>query len=231
MSLIVALDCSDLEPCRKLLDQLRDLVKIYKVGSELFTAQGWKAVELVESFGGKVFLDLKLHDIPTTVAKTCRVIAKRGVFMFNVHALGGLEMMREARRAVDETRPKGARPLLVAVTILTSLEKETLNRELGIQRPLRDEVLTLAQLAKKAGLDGVVCSPEEAELLRQELGDGFILVTPGVRPSGSKADDQRRSLTPREAFHQGADYLVIGRPITENSNPREAASQILQSLA
>lgn len=228
--LIVALDFPGLEPCQKLLKELEGLVKIYKIGSELFTAEGWRAVELVEKFGGKVFLDLKLHDIPTTVAKSCRVIAKRGVFMFNVHALGGLEMMKEARKAVDEMG-EGRKPLLVAVTILTSLEEEKIRDELGIARALQDEVLTLAQLAKKARLDGVVCSPEEAGLLRRELGKGFLLVTPGIRPAPDESYDQRRSLTPREALQQGANYLVVGRPITANPHPREAASQILQSLA
>jgi len=231
LSLIVALDFSHLEPCRKLLEELRGLVKIYKIGSELFTAQGWRAVDLVESFEGKVFLDLKLHDIPTTVAKTCRIIAQRGIFMFNLHTLGGLEMMREARRAVDAASREGKRPLVVGVTILTSLEEKNLSQELGIACSLPGEVLALARLAKEAGLDGVVSSPEEACLLRQELGKDFILVTPGVRPSGSEAHDQRRSLTPREAFQAGANYLVVGRPITASPHPRERASQILQSLA
>lgn len=230
MSLIIALDFSDLESCRRLLEELRGLVKIYKIGSELFTTQGWRAVELVREFGGEVFLDLKLHDIPTTVAKTSRVIAQRGVFMFNVHTLGGLEMMREAKKAVEGESQGGRKPLLIGVTILTSLEEKMLSQELGITRPLQEEVLALSRLAKKAGLDGVVCSPKETSLLRKELGDGFILVTPGVRPPGSEAHDQRRNLTPREAFQAGANYLVVGRPITASPNPREAASQILQSL-
>ena len=231
MSLIVALDYSDLEPCRKLLQELHGLVSIYKVGSELFTAQGWQAVNLVREFGGKVFLDLKLHDIPTTVSKTSRVITRRGVFMFNVHTLGGLQMMQEAKKAVEEESRGEKKPLLIGVTILTSHEEKTLSQELGITRSLEEEVLVLAQLAQKAGLDGVVCSPKETPLLRKELGDGFILVTPGICPRGNEAHDQRRSLAPREALRQGANYLVVGRPITASSDPRASASEILQSLA
>lgn len=230
MSLIVALDFAELEPCRQLLRELDGLVSIYKIGTELFTAHGWKAVDWVHKSGGKVFLDLKLHDIPTTVAKTARVIAQRGIFMFNVHALGGLEMMREARKAVDETGPKNSRPLLLAVTVLTSHREKILSTELGIQKSLREEVGALARLAREAGLDGVISSGEETGLLRKEFGRKFILVTPGIRPPGSRKDDQARSLTPREAVEKGADYLVVGRPITAASRPRLAVEQILQSL-
>ena len=231
MSLIVALDFPNLEACEKLIGELDGLVSIYKIGSELFTAHGWRAVDLVEKSGGKVFLDLKLHDIPTTVARTSAVIAQRGVFMFNVHTLGGLEMMREARKAVDQNSRAGKKPFLLGVTILTSHSERSLSGELGIERPLKEEVLALARLAKQAGLDGVVSSPEETEFLRKEYGKDFILVTPGVRPSGSPVDDQARSLTPREALRRGAHYLVIGRPITQAPRPREAAQQILHSLS
>ena len=232
MSLIVALDFPDLEPARKLVKELEGLVSIYKIGSELFTAHGWNAVDLVHQANAKVFLDLKLHDIPTTVAKTSSVIAKRGIFMFNVHALGGLDMMRAARKAVDESAgAEKSKPLLLAVTILTSLEEKNLSSELGIARLLPDEVLSLAKLAKQAGLDGVVSSPREIRLLRRELGNAFTLLTPGIRPEGTQLDDQVRSLTPREAISLGANYLVVGRPITASSNPRSAASEILQSLA
>jgi len=229
--LIVALDFPSLEPCRKLLQELKGLVQIYKIGSELFTACGWEAVEFVHRSGAKVFLDLKLHDIPTTVAKTSRVIASHGVFMFNVHALGGLEMMRAAKTTVDEVASPPSKPLLLAVTILTSLEEKSLSQELGIQRPVKDEVLALARLAKQAGLDGVISSPEETGFLGREMGKGFVLVTPGIRPPGSQKNDQARSLTPREAVQLGAHYLVVGRPITASSNPQASASEILQSLA
>ena len=229
--LIVALDYPELDSARKLVKELQGLVQIYKVGSELFTAQGWEAVELVHRSGAKVFLDLKLHDIPTTVARTSQVIAERGIFMFNVHSSGGAEMMRAARTAVDEIFLKGERPLLIAVTVLTSLEEKVLSRDLGIQRPLREQVLALARLAQSAGLNGVVCSPEETEFLRKELGKEFVLVTPGVRPAGRTRDDQSRVATPQEAVRRGSNYLVVGRPVTAASDPRAAASDILQSLA
>ena len=231
LSLIVALDFPDLKSCRKLLKELNGLVGIYKIGSELFTAHSWEAVDLVHRAHAKVFLDLKLHDIPTTIMKTSSVIAKRGVFMFNVHALGGLEMMRQARKAVDESAQGKTKPLLLAVTILTSLEEKILSGELGIERSLQDEVLALARLAKEAGLDGVISSPKETALLRRNLGDEFILVTPGIRPAGRQKDDQARSLSPREAIQLGSNYLVVGRPVTASANPRAVASEILQSLA
>lgn len=229
--LIVALDFPELTPCRKLLKELEGIVSIYKVGSELFTACGWEAVDWVQRSGAKVFLDLKLHDIPTTVARTARVIAKKNVFMFNVHAFGGFEMMCEARKAVDEVSSNSAKPLLVAVTVLTSLEEGVLSKELGVSRPLRDEVLELARLAQRAGLDGVVVSPREIDLLTKEFGPKFVLVTPGIRPLGSAPDDQARSLAPREAIERGAHYLVVGRPITASPDPRRSARDLLQSLA
>lgn len=229
MSLIVALDYPDLKSCEDLLKELHGLVKIYKIGSELFTAEGWKSVDLVKRYGGEVFLDLKLHDIPTTVARTARVIAEKEIFMFDVHALGGVEMMREARRAVEESqRP---RPLLVGVTILTHHEEKTLSLELGIEKSLKEEVLALARLAKQAGLDGVVASPRETGFLRQEMGDEFVLITPGIRPREGQRHEQRRSLTPQEAVQEGANYLVIGRPITEAPEPRKAAQKILESIS
>ncbi|MBI4115034.1 MAG: orotidine-5'-phosphate decarboxylase [Candidatus Omnitrophica bacterium] len=231
MSLIVALDFPKLESCQKLIEELRGLVKFYKVGSELFTAYGWEAVDIIHRTGSEVFLDLKLHDIPITVAKTARIICKKEIFMFNVHTLGGFKMMSEARIAVDEECKGIRKPLLLGVTILTSLSEKELSNELGIGRPLKEEVLDLARLAKRAGLDGVISSPEELQILRKELGKEFVLVTPGVRPVGSDAHDQQRSLTPKEAIRLGAHYLVIGRPIAQASNPRLATQEILQSLA
>ena len=230
MSLIVALDYSDLESCRRLIRELEGLTSFYKIGSELFTSHGWNAVDLVQGLGGRVFLDLKLHDIPTTVARTARVIAEREVFMFNVHALGGLEMMKAAREAVDEGSFGKSKPLLIAVTILTSLKQKTLSEELGIQRPIREEVRVLAHKAKEAGLDGVVSSPEETEFLRREFEKPFLLVTPGIRPVGSEKNDQARSLSPKEALQRGADYLVVGRPVTQAPSPRRALEDILKSL-
>ena len=228
LSLIVALDFPELDSCRKILEELKGLVKIYKVGSELFTAEGWRAVELVRQSGAEVFLDLKLHDIPTTVAKTARVIAKHDVFMSTVHALGGLDRMREAKKALDESSKGRRRPLLVGVTILTSHKEADLSKELGIPRPLKEEVLVLARLAKEAGLDGVVCSPEEIGILKKALGEKFILVTPGIRPAGVEREDQSRVMTPREALQKGAHYLIIGRPVTAALHPRRALEEILK---
>lgn len=229
--LIVALDTPSLDVARKLVRDLKGLVSFYKIGFELFTAHGWAALDLVRQAGGRVFLDLKLHDIPTTVAKTAAVFCEHEVEMFNVHALGGLEMMKTTRQMVEERLKTGKRkPILLGVTILTSHTEAILSKELGIERKLNDEVLTLAKLVKTAGLDGVVSSPQEIALLRKEFPSNFLIVTPGVRPSGSAKGDQKRTFTPKEAQEAGADYLVVGRPITAASNPRKEALSILKSI-
>lgn len=229
--LIVALDTASLEVAEELLKDLQGVVSFYKVGFELFTAHGWKAVKLVQKYGGKVFLDLKLHDIPNTVAKTISVVCKYKVDIVNVHAQGGLEMMKKVREAVDQAIPAGKpRPLVIAVTVLTSLTDTILSQELGISRDLEDQVLELAKLVKKAGLDGVVSSPQEITLLRNEFPKNFIIVTPGVRPKGSDQGDQKRVCQPKEAIKAGADYIVVGRPITAAPNPKEAALEILRGI-
>lgn len=229
--IIVALDTPSLDVARRLLKELEGIVTFYKVGFELFTAHGWKAVELVKQSGGRVFLDLKLHDIPTTVAKTVAVICEHDVEMFNVHALGGFEMMKKTRETIDERVKTGKRkPLALGVTLLTSHTESDLSGELGIERTLHDEVLALARLAKKAGLDGVISSPQETALLRKEFPHDFLIVTPGVRPEGADMGDQKRTFTPRAAGEAGADYLVIGRPITGAPYPRQEAAAILHSL-
>lgn len=229
--LIVALDTPSLDVARKLLKDLKGLVTFYKIGFELFTAHGWEAVDLVRQAGGRIFLDLKLHDIPTTVAKTAAVICEHDVEMFNVHALGGLEMMNKTREMVDERAKTGKRkPLVLGVTILTSHTEAELSKELGIQRTLNEEVLELARLVKKAGLDGVVSSPQETTLLRKEFPRDFLIVTPGVRPEGSAKEDQKRTYIPQMALQAGADYLVVGRPITGAPNPRKEAAAILDSI-
>jgi orotidine-5'-phosphate decarboxylase len=230
--IIVAIDTSSLDEAEKLLKELQGTISFYKIGFELFTAHGWKAIELVRRFGSRIFLDLKLHDIPTTVAKTAAVICEHDIDMFNVHALGGFEMMKKTAETVRECMktPK-KKPLALAVTILTSHSEEELAQDLGIQKALKEEVLSLARLAKKAGLDGVICSPQETAFLRKEFPRDFLLVTPGIRPRPSGKDDQKRALTPKEALAAGADYLVIGRPITAASNPRQQAVAILSSLA
>lgn len=229
--IIVALDTPTLEGAEKLLEELKGVVFFYKIGFEFFTAHGWKAAELVKKYGGRIFLDLKLHDIPNTAAKTAAVICDHDVDMFNVHALGGLEMMQEVRKAVDEkVKGKTQKPVVIAVTILTSHTPESFSTELNISRPVQEQVLHLANLTRQAGLDGVVCSPQEAALLRSKFPKPFTLVTPGIRPSGSDKGDQKRTLTPLEAISAGVDFMVIGRPITGAPDPRKAALSILDSL-
>ena len=229
--LIVALDQPTLEAARQLLEELNGAVSYYKIGMELFTAHGWAAVQLVREFKAGVFLDLKFHDIPTTVARTAAVVCDHEVDMFNIHTLGGFEMMSAVRKQVD-SHPKlaGKKPLILGVTILTSHTEEEIRTDLGISRKLQDQVLQLARLAHKAGLDGVVCSPQEIALLRSEFPKNFVIVTPGIRPAGADVQDQKRILTPKDAILSGADYLVVGRPITAAPNPREAALAILTEI-
>jgi orotidine-5'-phosphate decarboxylase len=227
---IVALDTSSLEVAKKLLKELDGLITYYKIGFELFTAYGWEAVEFVKKRKAQVFLDLKLHDIPNTVSKTAAVICEHEIDMFNVHTLGGLEMMKQVRKTVDERAKAGKKPLVIGVTILTSHTPEDLSKDLGISRNLNDQVLHLAGLSKKAGLDGVVCSPLEIELIKKNLGPNFKVVTPGIRGSKDAKGDQKRTFSPLEALEAGADYIVIGRPITAAEHPRREAEAILKSL-
>lgn len=220
--IIVALDYADAESARKLVNQLDPALCRLKVGKELFTAVGPQFIEELtrENFG--VFLDLKFHDIPNTVAKACSAASNLGVWMLNVHASGGLEMMQAARQAVNNSDTK---PFLIAVTVLTSMNQAGLN-QVGIQTDLATHVLNLAKLTQQAGLDGVVCSALEATALRSQLGNDFCLVTPGIRPAHTNQDDQSRVVTPAEALKNGASYLVIGRPITQAANPLKALEAI-----
>ena len=229
--LIVALDTPSLDIVKKTVKDLEGVVGYYKIGFELFTAHGWDAVNLVKKSGADIFLDLKLHDIPNTVSKAAAVIEEHDVEMFNVHTLGGFEMMKATREMVDKrAKNEKDRPLIIGVTILTSHNEADL-KELGISgRTIKEQVLHLAKLAHKAGLDGVVCSPQEIELLRNELPKNFVIVTPGVRPAGSAKGDQKRVMTPKEALEAGASYIVVGRPITEARKPREEALAILESI-
>lgn len=235
--IIVALDVSTAEEAHETIENLRGEVDAFKIGLQLFTAVGAKFVrEIIES-GIKVFLDLKFHDIPNTVAKASVEAARMGVWMFNVHALGGGEMMR---RTVEEVREACSRenlnqPKIIGVTILTSSDEETL-RETGIEPKVENQVLRLAQLAFANGLDGVVASPREVRLLRNEIiNREFLIVTPGVRPQKQNqdsnfSDDQKRIMTPAEALQSGSDYLVIGRPILQAENPVLAARNILKDI-
>jgi orotidine-5'-phosphate decarboxylase len=223
---IVALDFPAAAPARDLVARWRPEQCRLKVGLELFTAAGPEFVGELASRGFDVFLDLKFHDIPNTVAQACARAAELGVWMLNVHTLGGSAMLRAARAAVDRAVP---RPLLIGVTALTSLSEHELN-EVGLTGTMSQQVERLAQLAKDAGLDGVVCSAREAAGLRARFGKGFVLVTPGIRPAGAARDDQQRTTTPAEALSQGADYLVIGRPITQAADPAAMLAAVNQEL-
>ncbi|MHB1293029.1 MAG: orotidine-5'-phosphate decarboxylase [Sulfuricella sp.] len=219
---IVALDFATQKNALALVERLDPSLCRLKIGKELFTVAGPVLVERLVERGFDVFLDLKFHDIPKTVASACKAAAKLGVWMVNVHALGGRRMMEAAREVLDDA---ANRPKLIAVTVLTSMGREDLN-ELGIPGEPQETVLRLARLAQESRLDGVVCSAQEAALLRQELGTDFCLVTPGIRPANASRDDQVRIVTPSEAIRLGSDYLVIGRPITKADDPLRVLQQI-----
>ncbi len=223
---IVALDCPEPDQALRLARRLDPARCRLKVGKELFTSGGPAVVERLMEAGFELFLDLKFHDIPNTVAGACRAAARLGVWMINVHALGGKRMMAAAREALEGERH---RPMLVAVTILTSMGEREL-REIGLIGTSRDNVMRLAALARESGMDGVVCSPREAAELRRRNGAGFCLVTPGVRPTWAAKGDQTRILTPAEARAAGADYLVVGRPVTQAPDPLQALARIEKEL-
>jgi orotidine-5'-phosphate decarboxylase len=229
--LIIALDVNGREPALALVAALRPKVCRFKVGLELFTSCGPALVREIIGKGGLVFLDLKLHDIPHTVARASVEAARLGVEMFTLHLAGGALM---ARRAVDEVEAhcriyRIPRPKILGVTVLTSFDQEDL-APIGITRPLDEQVLALAALAREAGLDGVVASPREVRALRAACGRDMLLVTPGIRPAGSNPQDQVRTLTPREAIEAGADRIVVGRPIVAARDPLEAAETILLQM-
>lgn len=228
---IIALDFPSASQALALLDQLDPVSCKLKIGKELFVRAGPALVERLVGQGHKVFLDLKFHDIPHTVAQACRAAADLGVWMVNVHASGGRRMMEAAREAVDAA---SVPTKLIAVTVLTSMKSEDL-LEIGLNAEPAEQVDRLAQLARESGMDGVVCSAQEAECLRKGLGSGFLLVTPGIRPAGSALGDQARILTPALAIAAGADYLVVGRPITQSADPiavlREINAEIAVSCA
>ncbi len=226
----LALDVDQMSDVVSLVSRLKDHVGIFKVGKQLFTRLGPSVVEAIHNLGSEVFLDLKYHDIPNTVMQASRVCAELGVKMFNVHASGGRRMMEAALEGVDKSNTL-RKPIVLAVTVLTSLSESELQTELHIQSTLKDHVLHLAGLASESGLHGVVCSPEEIALIRTHLPKSFVVLTPGVRPVWSSKDDQTRVMTPREAVDLGADYLVIGRPITKADDDVLAAQKILQELS
>ncbi|MCM3698462.1 orotidine-5'-phosphate decarboxylase [Paenibacillus macerans] len=231
--LIVALDFPDAERARKLLKALEGIPCYMKVGLQLFYAAGPDFIRELKQAGYSVFLDVKMHDIPNTVKGGANSVTKLGADMFNVHAAGGVNMMKAAREgalAALETDASLAMPQIIAVTQLTSTNQDMLNREIGISGTVEASVVHYAALAREAGLDGVVASPLEVPAVKERCGQAFLTVTPGIRPAGSKADDQSRTLTPGEAMSQGTDYIVVGRPIAAAPNPREAAEKIIEEM-
>ncbi|OGL18231.1 MAG: orotidine 5'-phosphate decarboxylase [Candidatus Rokubacteria bacterium RIFCSPLOWO2_12_FULL_71_22] len=230
---LVALDVEALGDAERLLDCLAGTLTGCKIGSQLFTAAGPRAVEAARKRGFGVFLDLKYHDIPNTVAGAVREAARLGVSMLNVHASGGLAMMRAAADAATKAAADfgTARPVCLGVTVLTSLDRTALHREVGVAATVEAHVLHLAERAREAGLDGCVASPQEVRALRLGLGRDWVIVTPGIRPGGGEGtDDQVRIATPCAALAAGADYLVVGRPITGASDPAAAAAAIVREL-
>lgn len=231
--LILALDVPTREEALSLVERLRPYVGVFKVGLQLFNACGPSILREVQERGGRVFYDGKFSDIPNTVAGAAAEATKAGVCMFNVHAHGGTAMMRAAvesarQVAAERGRP---RPWVIGVTVLTSLDETALQEELQVTVPLPDHVVHLAQLSQQAGLDGVVASPQETLRIRAACGDNFLIVTPGIRPAGATAEDQKRITTPAQALRAGADFLVIGRPITAHPDPIAAAQQVLAEMA
>jgi orotidine-5'-phosphate decarboxylase len=230
--LIVALDVSTERRARELVDSLRGIVGMFKVGSQLFTAAGPKIVSEIVSSGNAVFLDLKFHDIPNTVALAAVAATRLGVSIFNVHASGGREMMQRTADAVSEvaTREGLKRPSVIAVTVLTSSDRAMLS-EIGVDAEPDSHAGHLALLAEASGMDGIVASPREVTAVRSiVMSPGFLIVTPGVRPAGAALDDQKRVMTPAQAIRAGADYLVVGRPITGAKDPVESAGQVLEEI-
>ena len=228
--IIFALDVHGLDDNDRWAELLANKVGMFKVGKELFTSCGPAAVKAVQRHGGQVFLDLKYHDIPKTVANAMLEAARLGVHLTNLHALGGAEMMETAVAAVHKEFSNADRPQLLAVTILTSSTVETL-RQVGIEHSVQEMVVRLSLLAKASGMDGVVASPLEITLIREACGPDFLIVTPGVRPSFAAVDDQKRIMTPSEAVSSGADFLVIGRPIAKAVDPVQAAESIATEIA
>ena len=231
--IILALDVSAYDDAMEVVRTFKGHVDVFKIGSELFTSAGPRIVKEIHLMGKKVFLDLKFHDIPNTVAKSALAAAKLGVFMFNVHTLGGFAMMKHAAETLSRysLEQNMNRPRLIGVTILTSINQDSLRDELGVTVSMHTQVKHLAGLAQRAGLDGVVASPEDAEMLRSRYGKGFLIVTPGIRPSWAAMDDQKRAMTPRKAVQQGADYLVIGRAVTSQPDPVGALMRIHEEIS
>jgi len=229
--LIVALDVDTLEQAQNIVRLLAKDVGMFKIGKQLFTHAGPQAVRLIQELGGEIFLDLKFHDIPTTVAKAAIEATRLGVKMFNVHASGSLEMMRLTVKEVARVcrQEKRRRPIMLAVTVLTSLNQDDLKR-VGVTNKVAAQVVRLAALTQEAGMDGVVASPQEVTDIRAACGRRFIIVTPGIRPADALRNDQQRVMTPQDAVRAGVDYIVVGRPIIEAKDPVAAARAIVADM-
>jgi orotidine-5'-phosphate decarboxylase len=225
---IIACDFSNREEVLSFLSKFSEKKPYVKIGMELFYAEGSEIIKLISSMGHKIFLDLKLHDIPNTVKKAMKVLSEYNVDMVNIHAAGTISMMEAAIEGL--TRKDGSRPLLVAVTQLTSTDEERMKKEILIDKPLEEVVMHYAKCAKKAGLDGVVCSPLEAGKVHDVCGKEFLTVTPGVRFADNESGDQKRITTPAKAKEQGSDYIVIGRPVTQANDPIEAYRRCLREF-
>ncbi|MDO4580976.1 MAG: orotidine-5'-phosphate decarboxylase [Bacillota bacterium] len=230
--LIVALDVASRREAFYFVRLLQEEAGAYKIGMQLYNSEGPDMVEYIQLYGGKVFVDLKFHDIPNTVAQTSRVMARRQAFMYTMHAGGGSKMLKASAEAVADEAAKLAieKPLALGVTVLTSISQQEFHDELGLTVSIGEHVLHLAQMAKRSGLDGVVCSPHEIKAIREVCGEDFLIVTPGVRPAWAGSDDQQRIMTPGEAIRMGASYLVVGRPITKAEDPAAAARRIVDEM-
>jgi len=230
--LALALDVDNDREALGIVAELKDSVGVFKVGHQLFTAYGPDIVRRITGMGGRVFLDLKYHDIPNTVAKAAAEAVKLGVSIFNVHSLGGLDMMKAAAESARETAEKLNLPVptVLAVTILTSMDEKSMRKELKITRTLQREVVHLARLAQRAGMHGVVASPQEIKTLRRAVRGAFVILTPGVRPAWADKDDQKRVMTPGEAIKAGADFIVAGRPVLKANDRKAAVEKILEEI-
>ncbi|MCL2495827.1 MAG: orotidine-5'-phosphate decarboxylase [Clostridiales bacterium] len=230
--LIVALDVPTRKEAFKLVKILDGEVGAYKIGMQLYNSEGPDIVRDIQLFGGKVFVDLKFHDIPNTVAQTSRVMARRQAFMYTMHAGGGSKMLRTAVEAAAEEAAilEMEKPLAIAVTVLTSINQNAFEQEMGVKIPIVEHVVELAKMAQQAGMDGVVCSPQEIGPVRAACGPDMLIVTPGIRPAWASSNDQERVLTPQAAIKAGASYLVVGRPIITAADPKEAARKIVAEM-
>ncbi len=230
--LILALDADDIDDARRWIEELREDVGLFKIGLELYARYGTSIFEILQKDQIPFFFDCKFLDIPNTVAGASRALVGRGIKMFNLHATGGSEMMKAALKSVEvEAENKNvARPLIIAVTILTSLTRDVLEEEIGFKQSVEASVGRLSLLTKRAGLDGVVCSAVEVQTIRKLCGQDFLIVTPGIRPTWAGDDDQRRIVTPSQAIKNGSDYIVVGRPITRAKNKADAARRIVEEM-